>query len=218
MAKTNQNTQNANNTQNQQQNNRKCSTEAHKKHGVANAAKKAGSSIKHAVGYGLDLANRSAGEVILDLGSAGAGVAFGVLCGKGAHDTVTVGAQMINNKINMSTGKGTISVKRKFGGWKEISTSEYMAAINRGKKFEEAIPNYWTNRHADEINTTADIIGGVAGVGGVAIGFTGTRRLGKKVVPNLSKEYLIERQRRQQMYSTDEPVSEDSSKDETEDK
>ena len=216
MAKTN--TTNATaNTQNQQQNNRKCTTEGHKKHGVANAAKKAGSTVKHAVGYGIDLVNRSAGEVALDLASAGAGVAFGALCGKGAHDTVTVGAQMINNKINMSTGKGTISVKRKFGGWKEISTSEYMAAINRGKKFEEAIPNYWTNRHADEINTTADIIGGVAGVGGAALGFTGTRRLGKKTIPNLSKEYIIERQRRQQMHSTDEPVSEDSSKDETAD-
>lgn len=214
-------TTNATNTNatanNNAQNNRKCSTEAHKKHGVANAAKKAGSTVKHAVGYGIDLVNRSAGEVALDLASAGAGVAFGALCCKGAHDTVTVGAQMINNKINMSTGKGTISVKRKFGGWKEISTSEYMAVINRGKKFEDAIPNYWTNRHADEINTTADIIGGVAGVGGTAIGFTGTRRLGKKVVPNLSKEYLIERQRRQQMHSTDEPVD-DSSKDETEDK
>lgn len=211
MAKTNQNTNNT-------QNNRKCSTEAHKKNGVANAAKKAGSSIKHAVGYGLDLANRSAGEVILDLGSAGAGVAFGVVCAKGAHDGITVGAQMINNKINMSTGKGTISVKRKFGGWKEISTSEYMAAINRGKKFEEAIPNYWTNHHADQINTTANIAGGIAGAGGTAIGFTGARRLGKKTIPNLSKEYIIERQRRQQMHSTDEPVSEDSSKDETEDK
>ena len=216
MAKTN--TTNTNATANNNaQNNRKCSTEAHKKHGVSNAAKKAGSTVKHAIGYGIDLVNRSAGEVALDLASAGAGVAFGALCCKGAHDTVTVGAQMINNKINMSTGKGTISVKRKFGGWKEISTSEYMAAINRGKKFEEAIPNYWTNRHADEINTTADIIGGVAGVGGTAIGFTGTRRLGKKVVPNLSKEYLIERQLRQQMHSTDEPVD-DSSKDETEDK
>lgn len=214
MGKTNQNTQNTNN---QQQNNRKCTSEGHKKNGVVNAAKKAGSTVKHAVGYGVDLVNRSAGEVALDLASAGAGVAFGALCSKGAHDGITVGAQMINNKINMSTGKGTISVKRKFRGWKEISTSEYMAAINRGKKFEEAIPNYWTNRHADEINTTADIIGGVAGVGGAALGFTGTRRLGKKTIPNLSKEYIIERQRRQQMHSTDEPVSEDSSKDETAD-
>lgn len=211
MAKTN--TTNTNN----QQNNRKPTTEHHKMQGVANAASKAGSTVKHAIGYGIDLVNRSAGEVALDLASAGAGVAFGALCCKGAHDTVTVGAQMINNKINMSTGKGTISVKRKFGGWKEISTSEYMAAINRGKKFEEAIPNYWTNRHADQINATADIIGGAAGVGGVAIGFTGTRRLGKKTIPNLSKEYIIERQRRQNMHSTDEPV-EDSSKDETEDK
>lgn len=211
MAKTN--TTNTNN----QQNNRKPTTEHHKIQGVANAASKAGSTVKHAIGYGIDLVNRSAGEVALDLASAGVGVAFGALCCKGAHDTVTVGAQMINNKINMSTGKGTISVKRKFGGWKEISTSEYMAAINRGKKFEEAIPNYWTNRHADQINATADIIGGAAGVGGVAIGFTGTRRLGKKTIPNLSKEYIIERQRRQNMHSTDEPV-EDSSKDETEDK
>ena len=211
MAKTN--TTNTNN----QQNNRKPTTEHHKIQGVANAASKAGSTVKHAIGYGIDLVNRSAGEVALDLASTGAGVAFGALCCKGAHDTVTVGAQMINNKINMSTGKGTISVKRKFGGWKEISTSEYMAAINRGKKFEEAIPNYWTNRHADQINATADIIGGAAGVGGVAIGFTGTRRLGKKTIPNLSKEYIIERQRRQNMHSTDEPV-EDSSKDETEDK
>ena len=185
--------------------------------GVANAAKKAGSTVKHAVGYGVDLVNRSAGEVLLDVASVGAGVAAGAICAKGAHDGITVGAQMLNNTINMSTGKGTISVKRRFGGWKEISTAEYTAAINRGKKFEQAIPNYWTNRHADQINTTANIAGGVAGVGGAALGFTGTRRLGKKTIPNLSKEYIIERQRRQQMHSTDEPV-EDSSKDETEDK
>lgn len=213
MGKTNQNTQNTNNAQN----NRKCSTEAHKKNGVVNAAKKAGSTVKHAVGYGVDLVNRSAGEVLLDVVSAGAGVAAGVVCAKGAHDGITVGAQMLNNTINMSTGKGTISVKRRFGGWKEISTAEYTAAINRGKTFKEAIPNYWTNRHADQINTTANIAGGIAGVGGAALGFTGTRRLGKKTIPNLSKEYIIERQRRQQMHSTDEPV-EDSSKDETEDK
>lgn len=213
MGKTNQNTQNTNNAQN----NRKCSTEAHKKNGVVNAAKKAGSTVKHAVGYGVDLVNRSAGEVLLDVASAGAGVAAGVVCAKGAHDGITVGAQMLNNTINMSTGKGTISVKRRFGGWKEISTAEYTAAINRGKTFKEAIPNYWTNRHADQINTTANIAGGIAGVGGAALCFTGTRRLGKKTIPNLSKEYIIERQRRQQMHSTDEPV-EDSSKDETEDK
>lgn len=213
MGKTNQNTQSTNNTQN----NRKCSTEAHKKNGVVNAAKKAGSTVKHAVGYGVDLVNRSAGEIMLDVASAGAGVAAGVVCAKGAHDGITVGAQMLNNTINMSTGKGTISVKRRFGGWKEISTAEYTAAINRGKKFEQAIPNYWTNRHADQINTTANIAGGIAGVGGAALCFTGTRRLGKKTIPNLSKEYIIERQRRQQMHSTDEPV-EDSSKDETEDK
>lgn len=213
MGKTNQNTQNTNNAQN----NRKCSTEAHKKNGVVNAAKKAGSTVKHAVGYGVDLVNRSAGEVLLDVASAGAGVAAGVVCAKGAHDGITVGAQMLNNTINMSTGKGTISVKRRFGGWKEISTAEYTAAINRGKTFKEAIPNYWTNRHADQINTTANIAGGIAGVGGAALGFTGTRRLGKKTIPNLSKEYIIERQRRQQIHSTDEPV-EDSSKDETEDK
>ena len=213
MGKTNQNTQNTNNAQN----NRKCSTEAHKKNGVVNAAKKAGSTVKHAVGYGVDLVNRSAGEVLLDVASAGAGVAAGVVCAKGAHDGITVGAQMLNNTINMSTGKGTISVKRRFGGWKEISTAEYTAAINRGKTFKEAIPNYWTNRHADQINTTANIAGGIAGVGGAALCFTGTRRLGKKKIPNLSKEYIIERQRRQQMHSTDEPV-EDSSKDETEDK
>ena len=214
MGKTNQNTQNTNN----QQNNRKPITEHHKMQGVANAAKKAGSTVKHAVGYGVDLVNRSAGEIMLDVASAGAGVAAGVVCAKGAHDGITVGAQMLNNTINMSTGKGTISVKRRFGGWKEISTAEYTAAINRGKKFEQAIPNYWTNRHADQINTTANIAGGIAGVGGAALGFTGTRRLGKKTIPNLSKEYIIERQRRQQMHSTDEPVSEDSSKDETEDK
>ena len=207
MGKTNQNTNNA-------QNNRKPTTEHHKMQGVA----KAGSTVKHAVGYGIDLVNRSAGEVLLDVASVGAGVAAGAVCAKGAHDGITVGAQMLNNTINMSTGKGTISVKRRFGGWKEISTAEYTAAINRGKKFEQAIPNYWTNRHADQINTTANIAGGIAGVGGAALGFTGTRRLGKKTIPNLSKEYIIERQRRQQMYSTDEPVSEDSSKDETEDK
>lgn len=213
MAKTNQNTQNTNNAQN----NRKCSSEAHKKNGVVNAAKKAGSTVKHAVGYGVDLVNRSAGEVLLDVASAGAGVAAGVVCAKGAHDGITVGAQVLNKTINMSTGKGAISVKRRFGGWKEISTAEYTAAINRGKKFEQAIPNYWTNRHADQINTTANIAGGIAGVGGAALGFTGTRRLGKKTIPNLSKEYIIERQRRQQMHSTDEPV-EVSSLDETEDK
>lgn len=211
MGKTN--TTNTNNTQNQQQNNRKCTTEGHKKNGVANAAKKAGSTVKHAVGYGIDLVNRSAGEVLLDVASAGAGVAAGVVCAKGAHDGITVGAQMLNNTINMSTGKGTISVKRKFGGWKEISTSEYLAAVNRGKKFEQAIPNYWTNRHADQINTTANIAGGIAGVGGAAIGYTGTRRLGKKTIPNLSKEDIIRRHKLQQMQNLDEQASSDATVD-----
>lgn len=194
MGKTNQNAA----ENNQQQNNRKPTSHEHKMQGVKDAATKAGSSVKRTVGYGLNLVKRSSGEIILDVASAGAGIVAGAVCAKGAHDGITVGAQMINNTINMSTGKGTISVKRKFGGWKEISTAEYMAAINRGKKFEEAIPNYWTNRHADSINTTADVVGGVAGVGGAAIGFTGARRLGKQVIPNLSKEKITEEYERQQ--------------------
>lgn len=201
MGKTNQNTQNTNNAQTE--NNRKCKNEHQRFQGMKNAATKAGNGIKSAVGYGASLVVRSGGEVLLDVASAGAGVAAGAVCAKGAHDAVIVGSQMLCNEYNFATGKGTVSVKGKFGKWKEISTSEYLAAINRGKQFKEVIPNYFTNRHAEQINTTANVAGGVAGVGGVAIGFTGTRRLGKQVIPNLSKKEIIEQHEKQESHSMD---------------
>ena len=210
MGKTNtNNTQNTNN----QQNNRKPTTEHHKMQGVANAASKAGKGIKSAVGYTVNLFGRSVGEVAVDTFAAGAGVAAGVACGKFAHDTVTVGAQVVNNTINMNTGKGTISVKGKFGRWKEISTAEYTAAINRGKTFKEAIPNYWTNRHADQINGFANGVGTVAGVTGGAVTFTTARRIGKTVVPTMRKEDIIRRHKLQQMQNLDEQASSDATAD-----
>lgn len=151
------------------ENNRPCKTWKQKvegaKNGAAKGAKKVGS-----------LAIRSGKEIVVDCAAAGFGVVVGGLAATGAHNVVTVGSQTICNAYNMHTGKGTVSVKGRFGGWKEISTTEYLAAVNKGKTFKEAIPNYFTNRHADEINAVADGVGTVAGVAGTIGGFTVSRK------------------------------------------
>ena len=121
------------------------------------------------------LVARTGKEIAVDSASVGIGLAIGGLAAKGAHNAVTVGSQVLCNEYNMRTGKGTVSVKGRFGGWKEISTTEYLAAVNKGKTFKEAIPNYFTNRHADEINTVADGVGVVAGVTGTVGGFAMSR-------------------------------------------
>ena len=150
--------------------NRPCKTWKQKvagvKTGAANGTKKLGS-----------LAVRTSKEIAVDCASAGIGLAVGGLAARGAHNAVTVGSQSLCNEYNMRTGKGTVSVKGKFGGWKEISTSDYIAAVNKGKTFKEAIPNYFTNRHADEINAVADGVGVVAGVTGTVGGFAVSRTL-----------------------------------------
>lgn len=175
---------------NKKQNNRPCRSEAQKKAGI-NKAKKAGNVVKSAAGYGVNLLRRSGGSIAVETFAAGAGVITGAVVGRGAHDATVVGAQMINNKINMSTGRGTVSVKGRFGGWKELSTSDYIAAINSGKKFKEAIPNYFVNRHADEVNMTANAIGVVAGGTGFFAGRKGAKKLAQEAIPTLRKEDLI---------------------------
>ena len=175
---------------NKKQNNRPSRTE-NQKHAGLEKAKKAGSTVKHAAGYGVNLLKRTGGSIAVETFAAGAGVAFGAVTGKAAHDATVVGAQMINNKINMSTGKGTISVKGRFGGWKEMSTGDYLAAVNSGKKFKEAVPNYFVNRHADEVNMTANAIGVVAGGTGFFAGRKGAKKLAQEAIPTLRKEDLI---------------------------
>lgn len=128
------------------------------------------------------LVARTGKEIAVDCASAGIGLAVGGLAAKGAHNAVTVGSQAFCNEYNMRTGKGTVSVKGRFGGWKEISTSDYLAAVNKGKTFKEAIPNYFTNRHADEINAVADGVGAVAGVTGTVGGFAVTRTVMKSAL------------------------------------
>ena len=141
------------------------------KHGAATGTKKIGSLVV-----------RSGKEIAVDLASAGVGVVIGSCAATSTHNLVTVGSQTLCNAYNMHTGKGTVSVKGKFGGWKEISTAEYTAAINKGKTFKEAIPNYFTNRHADEINAVADGVGTVAGVTGTIGSFAVSRTLMKNAL------------------------------------
>ena len=172
-------------------NNRPCRTEAQKKAGLKGSAKKAGCAVKSVAEYGANLMARSFNSIAVETFAAGAGVAFGAVTGKAAHDVTVVGAQAINNKINMATGKGTVSVKGRFGGWKELSTSDYLAAVNSGKKFKEAVPNYFVNRHADEINMGANAIGTLAGATGFVTGRKGAKVLAQSVIPTLRKEDLI---------------------------
>ena len=141
------------------------------KHGAATGTKKIGSLVV-----------RSGKEIAVDLASAGVGVVIGSCAATSTHNLVTVGSQSLCNAYNMHTGKGTVSVKGKFGGWKEISTAEYTAAINNGKTFKEAIPNYFTDRHADEINAVADGVGTVAGVTGTIGSFAVSRTLMKNAL------------------------------------
>ena len=141
------------------------------KHGAATGTKKIGSLVV-----------RSGKEIAVDLASAGVGVVIGSCAATSTHNLVTVGSQTLCNAYNMHTGKGTVSVKGKFGGWKEISTAEYTSAINKGKTFKEAIPNYFTNRHADEINAVADGVGTVAGVTGTIGSFAVSRTLMKNAL------------------------------------
>ena len=170
--------------------NRPCRSEAQKYAGL-NKAKKAGNAVKSVAGYGANLFGRSLNSIAVETFAAGAGVFVGAVSGKAAHDATVVGSQLINNKINMATGKGTISVKGRFGGWKEMSTADYLAAVNSGKKFKEAIPNYFVNRHADEVNTTANVIGAVAGGTGFIAGRKGAKKLAQSSIPTLRKEDLI---------------------------
>ena len=179
-----------NTNKSQNQNNRPSRTEG-QKHAGLEKAKKAGGVVKSAAGYTANLLKRSGGSIAVETFADAAGVLMGAAVGKGAHDATVIGSQVINNKINMATGKGTVSVKGRFGGWKEISTSDYLAAVNSGKKFKEAIPNYFVNRHADEVNMSANVIGAVAGGTGFIAGRKGAKKLAKEAIPTLRKEDLI---------------------------
>lgn len=197
------------NTNKKQNNERPCRTES-QKHAGMNKVKKAGNTAKSVVGYGANLLGRSFNSIAVETFAAGAGVAIGAVTGKAAHDATVVGAQMINNKINMSTGNGTVSVKGRFGGWKEISTGEYLAAVNSGKKFKEAIPNYFVNRHAEEVNMGANAIGAVAGATGFVTGRKGAKVLAQSVIPTLRKEDLILRFQEADDETVDDDYDEDA--------
>ena len=175
---------------NKKQNNRPSRTE-NQKHAGLEKAKKAGTAVKSAAGYGVNLLKRTGGSIAVETFADATGILMGAAVGKGVHDVTVVGAQAINNKINMATGKGTVSVKGRFGGWKELSTSDYLAAVNSGKKFKEAVPNYFVNRHADEVNATANAIGVVAGGTGFFAGRKGAKKLAQEAIPTLRKADLI---------------------------
>ena len=171
------------------------------KHGAATGTKKIGSLVV-----------RSGKEIAVDLASAGVGVVIGSCAATSTHNLVTVGSQTLCNAYNMHTGKGTVSVKGKFGGWKEISTAEYTAAINKGKTFKEAIPNYFTNRHADEINAVADGVGTVAGVTGTIGSFAVSRTLMKNALtlPSTRAKIIEEYERNLNETFDDEDYDEDA--------
>ena len=171
------------------------------KHGAATGTKKIGSLVV-----------RSGKEIAVDLASAGVGVVIGSCAATSTHNLVTVGSQTLCNAYNMHTGKGTVSVKGKFGGWKEISTAEYTAAINKGKTFKEAIPNYFTNRHADEINAVADGVGTVAGVTGTIGSFAVSRTLMKNALtlPSTRAKLVEEYERSLNETFDDEDYDEDA--------
>ena len=171
------------------------------KHGAATGTKKIGSLVV-----------RSGKEIAVDLASAGVGVVIGSCAATSTHNLVTVGSQTLCNAYNMHTGKGTVSVKGKFGGWKEISTAEYTAAINKGKTFKEAIPNYFTNRHADEINAVADGVGTVAGVTGTIGSFAVSRTLMKNALtlPSTRAKIIEEYERNLNETFDDDDYDEDA--------
>lgn len=197
MAKTNTNTQNQ---QEESKKARKTKSFEAKMQGVKNVAHKAAAGPKK-LG---SLAIRSGREVAVDCASAGIGLAIGGLAAKGAHNAVTVGSQVLCNEYNFATGKGTVSVKGRFGGWKEISTSEYLAAVNRGKVFKEAVPNYFTNRHADAINKVADGVGIVAGATGTVGGFAVSRNaMNSVLMTQKTKEEIAQKRAEKLMHSLD---------------
>lgn len=189
--------------------NRPCRTEA-QKHAGLNKAKKAGGTVKTVAMYGANLFGRSFNSIAVETFAAGTGVLVGAASGKAAHDATVVGAQMINNKINMSTGRGTVSVKGRFGGWKELSTSDYLAAVNSGKKFKEAIPNYFVNRHADEVNMGANAIGALAGATGFITGRTTAKAFAQEIIPTLRKEDLVLKFQEADDESVDDDYDEDA--------
>lgn len=196
----------ANNAQAEAKKARKPKAFEAKMQGVKNIAHKAAAGPKK-LG---SLAIRSGREIGVDCASAGIGLAIGGLAAKGAHDAVTVGSQMICNEYNFATGKGTVSVKGKFGKWKEISTSEYLAAVNRGKVFKEAIPNYFTNRHAGTINKVADGVGIVAGATGTVGGFAVSRNaMNSVLMTEKTKEEIAAKKAKKLMHSLDVDIQSD---------
>lgn len=204
MAKTNA-TANQNNAQDSKKA-RKTKAFEQKMQGVKEFGKKAVSGPKK-LG---SLAIRSGREVAVDCASAGIGLAVGGLAAKGAHNAVTVGSQVLCNEVNFATGKGTVSVKGRFGGWKEISTSEYLAAVNRGKVFKEVVPNYFTNRHADVINKVADGVGIVAGATGTVGGFAVSRNaMNSVLMTQKTKEEIAEKRAKKLMHSLDGELTND---------
>ena len=196
----------ANNAQAEAKKARKPKAFEAKMQGVKNIAHKAAAGPKK-LG---SLAIRSGREIGVDCASAGIGLAIGGLAAKGAHDAVTVGSQMICNEYNFATGKGTVSVKGRFGGWKEISTAEYLAAVNRGKVFKEAIPNYFTNRHADTINGIANGVGVVAGATGTVGGFAVSRNMmNGALMTEKTKEEIAAKRAKKLMHNLDVDIQND---------
>lgn len=166
MGKTTVKTQTTENTAAQQEEKktlRKKKTVAEKKHDAAEAAKtaagKAGSGIKKGTGMVL----RGARKGAIDIASLGFAVVAGEAVNTAANNLVVKGAAISNSTFNALTGRGTVNVKTRFGGWKTMSLADYTAAVNRGVKFKDAEANFFVNRHAAEINKAAKVVGGVAG-------------------------------------------------------
>ena len=124
-----------------------------------NVAGKAGTGIKK----GVCLVGRGAREGMIDIASLGMSAIVGSAVNTAANNLFINGVAAANSGFNTLTGRGTVNVKTRFGGWKTMSLADYTSAVNRGVKFKDAEANFFVNRHAKEFNAAAKVVGGIAG-------------------------------------------------------
>lgn len=160
--------------------------------GTADKAKKGIKRGAGAVGRGIR-------EGMIDVASLGLSVLVGDAVSTAANNTFIKGAAAANSGFNALTGRGTVNVKTKFGGWKAMSLPDYTAAVNRGVKFKDTQADFFVNRHASEFNTAGKIIGGVAG-GTAGVGtFIGSREALTKATRTRKERATDEKLNRQNM-------------------
>lgn len=132
-------------------------------HDMEEAAKGAGKKAKSGIKKGVGCVGKGVREGAIDIASLGLSVIVGDAVNTAANNLFITGSAAANSAYNALTGKGTVNVKGRFGGWKTMSLADYTAAVNRGVKFKDAEANFFVNRHAKEFNTAGKIVGGVAG-------------------------------------------------------